>query len=56
MSPNLSLTYLLTVAEVLPRPEEAVKEAVKDVQGQLKQIGLRSGIQFLKSSRKPDGG
>ena len=56
MSPNLSLTYLLTVAEVLPRPEEAVKEAVKDVQGQLKQIVLRSGIKISKLSSKPNGG
>ena len=38
MSPNSSPTYLLTAAEVLPRPEEAVREAVEDVQGQLKQI------------------
>ena len=38
MSPNSSPTYLLTAAEGLPRHEEAVKEAVEDVQGQLKQI------------------
>ena len=38
MSPNSSPTYLLTAAEFLPRPEEAVEEAVEDVQGQLKQI------------------
>ena len=56
MSPNSSPTYLLTAAEGLPRPEEAVKEAGKDIQGQLKQIVLRSGIQFLKLSSKPDGG
>ena len=38
MSPNSSPTYLLTAAEGLPRPEETFKEAVEDVQGQLKQI------------------
>ena len=42
MSPNSSPAYLLTAAEVLPRPEEAVKEAVEDVQGQLKQIVMIS--------------
>ena len=43
-------------AEVLPRPEEAVREDVEDVQDQLEQIVLRSGTQFLKVSSKPDGG
>ena len=43
-SPNFSFSYLLTAGQVLPRPEEAVKEAVEDVQGQLKQIILRSGF------------
>ena len=43
-SPNFSFSYLLTAGQVLPRPEEAVKEAVEDVQGQLKQKILRSGF------------
>ena len=36
MSPVFTFSYLLTAVQVLPRPEEAVKEAVEDVQGQLK--------------------
>ena len=48
MSPNFSPTYLLTAAEVLSSPEEAVEEAVKDVKGQLKQIHSHdiTGTQF----------
>ena len=42
MSPNFSPIYFSTAAAVLPRPEEAVKEAVEDVQGQLKQIVMIS--------------
>ena len=36
MRPVFTFSYLLTAGQVLPRPEKAVKEAVEDVQGQLK--------------------
>ena len=36
MSPVFTFSYLLTAGQVLPRPKKAVKEAVEDVQGQLK--------------------